>query len=124
MYTVAASKYRGRSLDKRMSDVGQLISATAKEIPEAYFQPVKELGAKFALGAVGSAITNDITSDPSVIKLAESVTPEIKKSEESLKHLDEPTIKLTGTLLDAFVSKGLDKVTEQLETAEQNSFKK
>ncbi len=118
MYTLASSKYRGRSLDKRMSDVGQLISTTAREIPDAFFQPVKELGAKFALGAVGSATSNDVTNEPSVINLAESVIPEIKKSEESLKHLDEPTVKLTGTLLDTLVSKGIDKVTEQLETAE------
>jgi hypothetical protein len=39
----------------------------------------------------------------------------MKKSEESLKHLDEPAIKLTGTLFDMLVSKGIDKVTEELE---------
>ncbi|MBI1805991.1 MAG: hypothetical protein HYR76_02930 [Ignavibacteria bacterium] len=124
MYTIAgSSKLRGRSLDRRMSDVGQLISATAREVPEGFFQPIKELGAKFALGAVGSATTNDVTSEPSVIDLADSVLPEVKKSEESLKHLDEPTIKLTGTLLDTLVSKGLGKVIEQLETAEASHKK-
>src|ERR1041385_4390143 len=120
MYAIASSKYRGRSLDRRMSDVGQLLSTTSREIPEAFFQPVKELGAKFALGAVGSTITNDITNEPSVIKLADSVIPEVKKSEESFKHLDEPTTKLNGTLLDTLVSSGLDKVMEQLEAAESS----
>jgi predicted RNA-binding Zn-ribbon protein involved in translation (DUF1610 family) len=118
MYTIAGSKARGRSLDRRMSEVGQLISTTAREIPEGFFQPVKELGAKFALGAVGNATTNDITSEPSVIKLAEIVASESKKSEEGLKHLDEPSIKLTGTLLDTLVSKGMSKVIEQLEEAD------
>ena len=118
MYALASSKFKGRSLDRRMSEVGKLISTTARELPEGFFQPVKELGAQFALGAVGSATTSDIVNEPSVIKLAESISPELKKSEESLKHLDEPTIKLTGTLLDTLVSKGVDKVTEQLELAE------
>lgn len=119
MYTLAgSSKLRGRSLDKRMSDVGQLIANSSKEIPEGFFQPIKELGAKFALGAVGSASTGDVTSEPSVINLTENVLPEIKKSEESLRHLDEPTIKLTGTLLDTLVSKGISKVLEQLEESE------
>ncbi len=118
MYALASSKYKGKSLDRRMSDVGQLISTTARELPEGFFQPVKELGAKFALGAVGSATTNDVISEPSVKTLADSVIAETKKSEESLKHLDEPTIKLTGTLLDTLVSKGIDKVTEQLELTE------
>ena len=123
MYALTSSKFKGRSLDRRMSDVGQLISTTARELPEGFFQPVKDLGAKFALGAVGSATTSDVVSEPSVIKLAESVLPEIKKSEESLKHLDEPTIKLTGTLLDTLVSKGVDKVVEQLELAEASKKK-
>jgi len=123
MYALASSKFKGRSLDKRMSDVGKLISTTARELPEGFFQPVKELGAKFALGAVGSATTSDIVSEPSVIKLADSVAPEARKSEESLRHLDEPTIKLTGTLLDTLVSKGVDKVTEQLELAEASKTK-
>jgi hypothetical protein len=118
MYTLAGSKSKGRSLDRRMSEVGQLISTTAREIPEGFFQPVRELGARFALGAVGNATTNDITSEPSVIKLAEIVASETKKSEEGLKHLDEPTIKLTGTLLDTLVSKGMSKVIEQLEEAD------
>ncbi len=116
MYTLAGSKLKGRSLDRRMSDIGQLITTTSREVPEGFFQPVKELGAKFALGAVGHATSGDITSEPSVIKLAESVEPEIKKSEESFKHLEEPSIKLTGTLFDTLVTKGMSKVVEQLET--------
>jgi mRNA-degrading endonuclease YafQ of YafQ-DinJ toxin-antitoxin module len=121
MFTLAASsKLRGRSLDKRMSEVGQLLSTTAREIPDAHFQSVKELGSKFALGAVGSATTSDVTNEPSVVKLVESVLPDVKKSEESLKHLDEPAIKLTGTLFDMLVSKGIDKVTEELEAAESS----
>ncbi|MBI3365753.1 MAG: hypothetical protein HY033_12700 [Ignavibacteriae bacterium] len=123
MYTIAASsRFRGRSLDRRMSEVGQLISTTAREIPESFFKPVKELGAKFALGAIGSTLTSDVTSEPSVIKLAEEVEPEAKKSEESFKHLEEPAITLTGTLLDTFVSKGISKVVEQLE--EQGTLRK
>ena len=119
MYTLASSgKVRGRSLDRRMSDVGQLISSTAREIPDAFFKPVKELGAKFALGAVGNAVSSDITSEPSVIKMADSVLPEAKKSEEGMKHLDEPSLKLTGTLLDTLVSSGMSKVIEQREAAE------
>jgi hypothetical protein len=115
MYSVAgSSRLKGRSLDKRMSEIGQLIAAASKEIPDGFFQSVKELGAKFALGAIGSTLTNEITSDPSVLKLAESVEPEVKKSEEGFKHLDEPSITLTGTLLDTFVSKGISKVVEQL----------
>ena len=118
MYALSSgSKFRGRSLDKRMSEVGQLLSTTARELPEAYFQPVKELGAKFALGAIGSATSPDITSDPSVMKIAESVKDDLKASEATFKHLEEPTIKLTGTLLDTLISKGLDKVNEQLQQA-------
>ena len=123
MYSVASSKYRGRSLDRRMSDVGQLISTTARQVPESFFQPVRELGAKFALGAAGSTSTSKITSDPSVVNLAESVGTEVKKSEEGFKHLDEPSIKLTGTLLDTLVTKGLGKVIEQLETSETEQKK-
>jgi hypothetical protein len=119
MYTIASSKSRGRSLDRRMSEVGQLISTTAREVPEGFFRPVQELGAKFALGAVGNAAINaDITSDPAVINLAESVIPEAKKSEESLRRLEEPSIKLTGTLLDTLVTKGFSKVIEQIEEAD------
>jgi hypothetical protein len=119
MYTLAAtSRFKGHSLDKRMSEVGKLITNTAREIPEDFFRPVKELGAKFALGAVGSATTSDITNEPSVIKLSESVIPEMTKSEETLKHLNEPSIKLTGTLLDTLVSKGMSKVLEQMETSD------
>ena len=73
---------------------------------------------KFALGAVGSATSSDITGEPSVIKLTETVIPEVKKSEEGMKHLDEPSIKLTGTLLDTLVSKGMSKVIEQLQETE------
>jgi hypothetical protein len=116
MYTITGtSRLRGRSLDRRMSEVGQLIATTAREIPEGFFQPVRELGAKFALGAIGSTITSDITSDPSVIKLAATIEPEIKKSENGFKHLDEPSITLTGTLLDTFVAKGISKVVEQID---------
>jgi len=119
MYTIASSKSRGRSLDRRMSEVGQLISTTAREVPEGFFRPVQELGAKFALGAVGNAAYNaDVTSDPAVINLAESVIPEAKKSEESLKRFEEPSIKLTGTLLDTLVTKGFSKVIEQIEEAD------
>jgi len=118
MYTLAgSSKLRGRSLDRRMSEIGQLISTTSREVPEGFFSPVKELGAKFALGAVGHATSTDITSDPSVIRLAESVEPEIRMSEESLKRLDEPSIKLTGTLFDMLITKGMSKVVEELESA-------
>jgi hypothetical protein len=115
MYTLAASsRFRGRSLDKRMSDVGQLISTTAREVPEGFFQPVKELGVKFALGAVSGAASGDITNEPSMITMADQVMPEVKKSEESMRQLDEPTIRLTGTLLDTLVTKGMSKVVEQL----------
>ena len=118
MYTIAASgKSRGRSLDRRMSEVGQLISTTAREVPEGFFQPVRELGAKFAIGAVGAGLSSDLTHEPTVINLAESVLSEVKKSQEGFKHLDEPAIKLTGTLLDTLVSKGITKVVEQLEEA-------
>jgi hypothetical protein len=117
MYTLAgSSKLRGKSLDRRMSEIGQLLSTTSREVPDGYFQPVKELGARFALGAVGQAASTDITSDPSVIRLAESVEPEIRKSEEGLKRLDEPTLKLTGTLFDMLITKGMSKVVEELET--------
>jgi hypothetical protein len=119
MYTIAStSRTRGKSLDRRMSDVGKLISTTAHEIPEGFFKPIKELGAKFALGAVGHASSTEITSEPSVIKLTESVLPEAKKTEESLKKLDEPTMKLTGTLLDTLVTKGMSKVVEELQDQE------
>lgn len=116
MYTLASSsRLKGKSLDHRMSEIGQLISSTAREVPEDFFQPVKELGARFALGAIGNAVTREITSEPSVIRLSETVAPEIKRSEESMKHLDEPTMKLTGTLLDTLVSRGMSKVIEELE---------
>lgn len=125
MYTIAASsKFRGRSLDRRMSEVGKLLSNSTREVPEEYFRPVKELGAKFALGAASTTTTSDIMNEPSIIKLTESVTPEIKRSEEGMKHLDEPTIKLTGTLLDTLVTKGLSKVLEQLQTSEESQQKK
>lgn len=119
MYALASSsRFRGRSLDKRMSDVGQLIATTAREVPEGFFQPVKELGAKFALGAVSGAASSDITSEPSIVKMTESVIPEVKKSEEGVKRLDEPSLRLTGTLLDTLVSKGMSKVVEQLHEME------
>lgn len=119
MYTLASSsKLRGRSLDRRMSDVGQLISTSVREVPEEFFRPIKELGAKFALGAVTQAATADITNDPSVIRLAETVQPEAKQSEDSFRHMDEPTVRISGTLLDTLVSKGLSKVIEQLESSE------
>jgi predicted RNA-binding Zn-ribbon protein involved in translation (DUF1610 family) len=121
MYTIAGtSKFRGRSLDKRMSEVGKLISSSASQVPEDYLQPVKELGAKFALG--GSAAANEgasITKESAVSSLSDSIMPEAKKSEEGMKHLDEPTIKLTGTLLDTLVTKGLGKVLEQIGTTEK-----
>jgi hypothetical protein len=118
MYTLAGtSKMKGRSLDRRMSEIGQLISTTSREVPDGFFAPVRELGAKFALGAVGHASSTDITSDPSVIRLAESVEPEIRMSEESMKRLDEPSIKLTGTLFDMLITKGMSKVVEELESA-------
>ena len=119
MYTLAASsKLKGRSLDRRMSDVGQLISTSVREVPEEFFRPIRELGAKFALGAVNQAATSEITSDPSVIRLAETVQPDAKQSEETLKQMDEPTVRISGTLLDTLVSKGLTKVIEQLESTE------
>ncbi len=121
MYTLAtSSKYKGYSLDKRMSEVGKLIATTAHEIPEGFFQPIKELGAKFALGAGSEGTDKDITSEPSVIKLTESVLPEAKKSEESLRKFAEPAIRLTGTLLDTLVAKGMSKIVEELETSEKN----
>lgn len=120
MYTLAGtSKLRGKSLDRRMSEIGQLLATTSREVPDGYFQPVKELGARFALGAVGQAATTDVTSDPSVIRLAESVEPELRKSEEGLKRLDEPTLKLTGTLFDMLITKGMSKVVEELEAGKQ-----
>lgn len=119
MYTLAASsRLKGRSLDRRMSDVGQLISTSVREVPEEFFRPIRELGAKFALGAVNQASAADITSDPSVIRLAEAVEPEAKQSEETLRQMDEPTVRISGTLLDTLVSKGLTKVIEQLESTE------
>jgi hypothetical protein len=119
MYTLSgSSKFRGRSLDRRMSDVGQMITTSAREAPDDIFKPVQELGSRFALGATGSGAAGEITSDPSFVKLTEGVAPEIARSQEGLKHLDEPTIRLTGTLLDTLVAKGLGKVIEQLDTAE------
>jgi hypothetical protein len=119
MYTLASSsRLKGRSLDRRMSDVGQLISTSVREVPEEFFRPIRELGAKFALGAVNQAASAEITSDPSVIRLAESVEPEAKHSEETLKQIDEPTVRISGTLLDTLVSKGLSRVIEQLESSE------
>jgi len=124
MYTIASSsKLRGRSLDRRMSEVGQLIATSSREVPEGYFKPVKELGTRFALSAGGSGSKKDITNEPSVVKLSETVAPELKSSAESMKHLDEPTIKLTGTLLDTLVSKGLGKVIEQIQNAETSEKK-
>jgi hypothetical protein len=123
MYIIAgSSRLRGRSLDKRMSEVGQLIQKSAREVPEEFFQPVKELGAKFALTG-GNNSSRDITAEPVVKKLGETVNPELRRSEESFKHLDEPTVKLTGTLLDTLVTKGLGKVVEQLQQAEANDNK-
>ncbi len=120
MYTIATtSKYKGYSPDKRMSEVGRLISTTAREVPDGYFQPIKELGAKFALGAGNGEVSQEITNEPSVIRLSEIVLPEAKRTEESLKKTDEPTIKLTGTLLDTLLAKGMSKVVEQLESAEK-----
>lgn len=119
MYTIATtSKYKGYSLDKRMSEVGKLISTTAREVPEGFFRPIKELGGKFALGS-GSDQTGDLTDEPSVRRLADTVIPEAKKSEEALRKLKEPGIKLTGTLLDALVAKGMSKIVEELETTEK-----
>jgi hypothetical protein len=124
MFTVAtSSKVRGKSLDKRMSEVGQLISTSAREVPEDYFKPVKELGAKFALSPSTESQTKEVTTDPSVVRLTESVKPELHKSTEGMKHLDEPTVKLTGTLLDTLVTKGLGKVLEQIDTSENTKKK-
>jgi hypothetical protein len=124
MYIIAgSSRLRGRSLDKRMSEVGQLIQKSAHEVPEEYFKSVKELGAKFALTG-GSNFSRDITAEPVVQKLGATVAPELNRSEESMRHLDEPTVKLTGTLLDTLVTKGLGKVVEQLQQAETYSQKK
>ncbi len=118
MYTLASSsKTKGRSLDRRMSEVGQLISTSVREVPDEFFRPVRELGAKFAIGAVNQAAIADITSDPSVIRLAETVQPEAKQSEETLRQMDEPTVRISGTLLDTLVSKGLTRVIEQLESS-------
>ncbi|MBI5475303.1 MAG: hypothetical protein HY964_01040 [Ignavibacteriales bacterium] len=120
MYIIAgSSRLRGRSLDKRMSEVGQLIQKSTREVPDEFFQPVKELGAKFALTG-GNQTSRDITTEPEVRKLGDSIKPELAKSEEGFKHLDEPTIKLTGTLLDTLVTKGLGKVVEQLQQSEAN----
>ena len=49
----------------------------------------------------------------------ESVEPELRKSEEGLKRLDEPTLKLTGTLFDMLITKGMSKVVEELESGKQ-----
>jgi hypothetical protein len=118
MYSIAtSSKYKGYSLDRRMSEVGKLIATTAREVPEGYFQPIKELGTKFAVGSGTEA--QEITNEPSVIRLTETVLPEAKRSEENLKRTEEPSIKLTGTLLDTLLSKGMSKVVEQLEAAEK-----
>ena len=119
MYSLSAgSKYRGHSLDQRMSDVGKLISTSAKEVPEGFFQPIKELGAKFALGSANSE-NKDLSSDPAIIKLAESVIPEAMRTNDRNARTEEPTIKLTGTLLDTLLTKGMNKVVEQLEAAEK-----
>jgi len=106
------SLLRGRSLDRRMAELGRLLTTSAHEVPEGFAKPVNKLGTKFALGAPG------VTGDPSVIDLSESVLPEAKRSAEGLRQLDEPTIKLTGTLLDTLVSKGIGKVMEQIETTD------
>jgi predicted RNA-binding Zn-ribbon protein involved in translation (DUF1610 family) len=120
MYAIAtSSKYKGYSLDRRMSEVGKLIATTAKEVPEGYFQPIKELGAKFAMGSSGGVDAQEITNEPSVIRLADTVLPEAKRSEESFRKTDEPTMKLTGTLLDTLLAKGMSRVVEQLEAAEK-----
>lgn len=118
-----SSRLRGRSLDKRMTDVGQLIQKSAREVPNEYFKPVKELGAKFALTG-GSDSSKDITSEPAVQNLSRTISPELSLSRESMKHLDEPTVKLTGTLLDTLVTKGLGKVVEQMQQAEMHGDKK
>jgi hypothetical protein len=124
MYTLAgSSKLRGRSLDRRMSDVGQLISTSAREASGENFKQVQELGSRFAPGAGGGHSPAELTNDPSVVRLSEGIAPEIARSQEGLKHLDEPSIRLTGTLLDTLVAKGLGKVVEQLETSEQTRTK-
>jgi len=85
---------------------------------------VKELGAKFALGGNAPAAEGpSITKDTAVSEISDSIMPEAKKSEEGMKHLDEPTVKLTGTLLDTLVTKGLGKVLEQIETTEKQKTK-
>jgi predicted RNA-binding Zn-ribbon protein involved in translation (DUF1610 family) len=118
------SRFRGRSLDKRMSEVGKLISTSASHVSEEYVQPVKELGAKFALGGdAPSPEGPSITKESAVSTMSDSIMPEAKKSEEGMKHLDEPTVKLTGTLLDTLVTKGLGKVLEQIETTEKQKGK-
>ena len=120
----SSSKIRGRSLDRRMSEVGKLISTSASHVPEEYVKPVKELGAKFALGGeTPRDESHSITTESVVSTLSDSIIPEAKKSEESIKHLDEPTVKLTGTLLDTLVTKGLSKVIEQIETSEKQKAK-
>jgi len=116
------SKLRGRSLDRRMSDVGQLISTSAREASGENLRQVQELGARFAPGS-GNRPASELTNDPSVVRLAEGVEPEIARSQEGLKHLDEPSIRLTGTLLDTLVAKGLGKVVEQLETTDTSRTK-
>lgn len=118
------SKFRSRSLDKRMSDVGKLISSSASNVPEEYVRSVKELGTKFALGGDAPAPEGpSITKESAVSTMSDSIMPEAKKSEEGMKHLDEPTVKLTGTLLDTLVTKGLGKVLEQIETTEKQRAK-
>jgi hypothetical protein len=91
MYTLASSsRFKGRSLDRRMSEVGQLIATSTRDVPDEYFRPVKELGARFALGAIGSATTQDVTNEPSVINLAENVLPEARKASEALNRFTDP----------------------------------
>jgi hypothetical protein len=109
-----SSLLKGRSLDKRMAELGRLLTTSAHEVPEGFAKPMNKLGTKFALGTAAGGVTGD----PSVIDLSDSVLPEAKRSEEGLRQLDEPTIKLTGTLLDTLVSKGIGKVIEQLETSD------
>jgi predicted RNA-binding Zn-ribbon protein involved in translation (DUF1610 family) len=122
MYTLAStSKAKGRSLDKRMSDVGLLIANTAKEIPADFFKPVKELGAKVAMGAVTTASSTDITSDPAMVRMSESVLQEAKKSEESLRQSGEPSMKVTGTMLDTIVNQGMSEPAERMQNAEAES---
>lgn len=114
----SSANYRGHSLDTRLPEIGQLLTKTAKEIPDDFYQQLKDLSTKFALSPGGNAPNATITNDPSIRSISESISPDVKKSQESLKHLDEPSIKLTGTLLDTLVSKGFGKVLEQLQDAE------